>query len=196
MSHDPNGVPATAMPSVVREAGSRLVRDLDVRPVLAKGGDPFRLIMKTIQSLSDDEALHLLVGFEPTPLYLVVRGMGLASHVIHEGDVVHVWFYRDGPSSHREKATAAEAHRVALQPPVELDVRGMEPPNPLIAILEKLVELGPGARLTVHHHREPVLLYDKLEARGYGARTELQADGHYLVHIAPRWSFEPALAAR
>jgi uncharacterized protein (DUF2249 family) len=76
----------------------------------------------------------------------------------------------------------------ALQPPVELDVRGMEPPRPMVAILEKLAELGPGARLRVHHHRDPILLYDQLQRRGYAARTERLGEGHYLVHIAPAWA--------
>jgi tRNA 2-thiouridine synthesizing protein A len=79
--------------------------------------------------------------------------------------------------------------RVPLLPLVELDVRGMEPPGPMVAILEKLVELGPGARLQVRHHREPVFLYEKLRARGYAARTEKRGERDYLVHIAPEWAF-------
>lgn len=76
-----------------------------------------------------------------------------------------------------------------LQPPVDLDVRGLEPPQPMVRILEKLAELGPGARLRVRHHREPVFLYEKLRQRGYAARTEKQGEGLYLVHIAPEWAF-------
>ncbi len=76
-----------------------------------------------------------------------------------------------------------------LLPPVELDVRGLEPPRPLVAILEKLAELGPGARLRVHHHRDPVLLHEKLRPRGFAARTERRGAGDYLVHIAPEWAF-------
>jgi hypothetical protein len=59
----------------------------------------------------------------------------------------------------------------------------------MVAILEKLAELGPGARLRVHHHRDPVLLYEKLRLRGYAARTERRGEGDYLVHIAPAWAF-------
>jgi hypothetical protein len=82
-----------------------------------------------------------------------------------------------------------DSARVPLQPLVEMDVRGMEPPGPMVAILEKLVELGPGARLRVQHHREPIFLYEKLRARGYAARTERRGERDYLVHIAPEWAF-------
>jgi uncharacterized protein (DUF2249 family) len=75
--------------------------------------------------------------------------------------------------------------REPVRSPVELDVRGMEPPEPMVAILEKLGELGPWARLEVRHHREPVFLYEKLRARGFLAWTEKRGERDYLVHIAP-----------
>ena len=162
---------------------------LDVRPILAKGGDPFRLIMQTVGALGADEALHLLVGFEPTPLYAVMRGLGRAAHTEQEDGTYHVWFYRDGKAA-PGAAPAAREERAALQAPVELDVRGLEPPQPMIRILEKLVDLGPGAQLLVRHHREPVLLYEKLALRGYAARCDKRGEGDYLVHIAPAWVFE------
>jgi hypothetical protein len=71
-----------------------------------------------------------------------------------------------------------------------MDVRGLEPPAPLLAILEKLTELGPGAQLRVRHHREPVLLYDKLALRGFAARAERQPEGDFIVQIAPAWALE------
>ena len=88
-----------ALPEVVRRTGARSARTLDVRPVLSKGGDPIRLIIRTVRELADDEALHLVVGFEPAPLYAVMRSMGRAAHTEEtEGGVFHVWFYRDAPA--------------------------------------------------------------------------------------------------
>lgn len=174
-----------SLPESLRTAGVERARLLDVRPVLDKGGDPFRLIMKTVAELDGSEALHLVVGFEPKPLYEVLRAQGLASITECKEGVWNVFFYRDGVAP-----VAPSDERVPLLPPVELDVRGLEPPGPMVTILEKLAELGPGARLEVRHHREPVLLYDKLKLRGYAARTEKLADGEYLVRIAPAWSFD------
>ncbi len=181
---------ATAIPEPLAKAGVTVARDLDVRPILGKGGDPFSLIMKTVQSLAPTEALHLVVGFEPAPLYAVLKSAGFLSHTDRAGEVFHVWFHRD-PSEARA-AAPVEAERVPLQAPVQMDVRGLEPPAPMITILEKLVELGPGAQLLVRHHREPVLLYDKLKLRGYAARAEKRGEGDYLVHVAPAWAFEGA----
>jgi len=174
------------LPAPVAASGATRAHELDVRPILAKGGDPFSLIMKTVSGLAADEALHLVVGFEPAPLYAVMRMAGRLAHTEKTGDEVHVWFYRD--ASLAEQPSGAE--RVPLQPPVDLDVRGLEPPAPMVTILEKLAELGAGAQLRVRHHREPVLLYDKLKLRGYAARCEKRGEGDYLVHIAPAWAFE------
>jgi hypothetical protein len=60
----------------------------------------------------------------------------------------------------------------------------------MVQVLEKLTELGDGAQLLVRHHREPVLLYEKLRLRGYDARATKKAEGDWSVHIAPVWFFE------
>jgi uncharacterized protein (DUF2249 family) len=178
----------TALPAEVAEAGSSSERELDVRPILARGGDPFDHIMKTTATLAKGEALHLVVGFEPTPLYVVMRSAGRLAYTEERAGVFHVWFYEDPGAP---PVAPAGAERVPLQPPVDLDVRGLEPPAPMVTILEKLAELGAGAQLRVRHHREPVLLYDKLKLRGYAARCERRAPGDFLVHIAPAWALEP-----
>ncbi len=175
----------TSLPPAVAAAGITSSRLLDVRPVLAKGGDPFHLIVKTVAELGGSEALHLLVGFEPAPLYAVLGAQGLAHHTEQQNDVWNVWFYRGG-----QPVPDPANDRTPLQPPVQLDVSGLEPPQPMVTILEKLAELGPGAQLEVTHHREPVLLYEKLKLRGYAARTEKRGEGDYLVRIAPDWELE------
>ncbi|MBI5494501.1 MAG: DUF2249 domain-containing protein [Deltaproteobacteria bacterium] len=182
---------AAAFPIPVSAAGARSAAVLDVRPVLASGGDPFSLILKTARQLADDEALHLVVGFEPAPLYAVMKTLGRSAHTEQADGAYHVWFYRD-PRAVSDGAHAASEDAAPLQEPVELDVRNLEPPQPMIVILEKLVELGPGAQLLVRHHREPVLLYEKLELRGYRARTTKRGEGDYLVHIAPARVFQEA----
>lgn len=175
------------LPAPLVAAGVRGVKTLDVRPVLEKGGDPFGLIMKTVQALDACDALHLLVSFEPAPLYSVMSGLGRLALTEKKGALVEVWFYT---AAGAPEAAAAGDERAPLQPVVDLDVRELEPPQPMIAILQKLVDLGPGAQLRVRHHREPVMLYDKLKLRGYGATCTPQPEGDYLIHIAPAWSLE------
>jgi hypothetical protein len=52
---------------------------------------------------------------------------------------------------------------------VHIDVRGLAPPGPLVAILQ-LVESTPEATpVIVHHDRDPQLLYPELAERGWSA---------------------------
>ncbi|HET9130102.1 MAG TPA: DUF2249 domain-containing protein, partial [Terriglobia bacterium] len=66
---------------------------------------------------------------------------------------------------------------------VEIDVRGLEPPEPMMRVLETLNTLGEDSVLLVHHHREPMMLYEKLEARGYRASAEKMREDYYRVTI-------------
>ena len=56
---------------------------------------------------------------------------------------------------------------------VHLDLRGLFPPQPMVEILRE-IESGSVGPLTVHMDRDPVLLYQELEDRGWSA--ELLAD--------------------
>lgn len=51
-----------------------------------------------------------------------------------------------------------------------LDVRGLPPPQPLVAILRQVDLHGHDGRpLVVHHDRDPALLYPELAERGWWA---------------------------
>lgn len=59
-----------------------------------------------------------------------------------------------------------------------IDVRGLAPPRPLVAILRLLHELGDrGAAVIVHHDRDPALLYPELAERGWTAERLDAAPG-------------------
>ena len=59
-----------------------------------------------------------------------------------------------------------------------IDVRGLGPPQPLVAILRRVHELGDsGATLIVHHDRDPALLYPELAERGWVAERLDAAPG-------------------
>lgn len=51
---------------------------LDVRPVLAAGGEPFVQIMETAERVPEGGSLVLIAPFEPVPLYSVLSGRGFA----------------------------------------------------------------------------------------------------------------------
>lgn len=48
-----------------------------------------------------------------------------------------------------------------------IDVRGLEPPNPMVAIIKLLEMPDAGSRVVVHHEREPFFLYPELAERGW-----------------------------
>ncbi len=49
---------------------------LDVRPVLASGGEPFDIIMDAALRTNLGEVLEIIAPFEPLPLYRVLSGRG------------------------------------------------------------------------------------------------------------------------
>lgn len=48
-----------------------------------------------------------------------------------------------------------------------IDVRGLEPPQPMVAILRLLDSGGDGSTVIAHLDREPIFLYPELEDRGW-----------------------------
>jgi hypothetical protein len=48
-----------------------------------------------------------------------------------------------------------------------IDVRGLQAPEPMVAILELLERPATGDVVIVHHEREPVFLYPELAERGW-----------------------------
>ncbi len=64
-----------------------------------------------------------------------------------------------------------------------LDVRGLEPPQPLIRVLEAIEKLPAGARLEVHHDRRPLLLYPQLDDRGFRHETDEPEPGLVRIRI-------------
>jgi uncharacterized protein (DUF2249 family) len=51
---------------------------LDVRPVLAEGGEPFVQIMETAERVPPGKSLVLIAPFEPAPLYQALAGRGFS----------------------------------------------------------------------------------------------------------------------
>ena len=69
---------------------------------------------------------------------------------------------------------------------IELDARGLEPPQPRQKILEALATLPDGVTLATRTDRQPLLLYPMLEQRGFAYETNPQSDGSHLTHIRRR----------
>lgn len=64
-----------------------------------------------------------------------------------------------------------------------LDVGGMEPPEPMVRILDALDTLGPDERLRVLIDRNPIPLYRVLQRYGFEYRTTQLEDLRFEVLI-------------
>ena len=163
-------MPAT----LTRVPEGRRVR-LDVRDDIRRGKEPFTRIMTAVRELEGDQALVLRVPFEPIPLYDVLGKRGFQHWTERRAaDDLSVTFYRESSPS---PAAAA---------PTVIDVRGLEPPQPMVKVLEAIDRLEPGVELEVRHDRRPTFLYPLLDARGYVHDTDEPEPGLVRIRIRRR----------
>ena len=71
-----------------------------------------------------------------------------------------------GPTGAR---TASPAKRWTDANGVHIDVRGLPPPEPLVAIVALIESIRDATPVIVHHDRDPVMLYGELAERGWTA---------------------------
>lgn len=73
---------------------------------------------------------------------------------------------------------------------VEVDNRGLEPPEPMVRILAVAQQLAPGQRMEALNERQPMLLYPKLVELGLEHQTEQMPEGHFRITVT-RGGAEP-----
>jgi uncharacterized protein (DUF2249 family) len=140
--------------------------DVDVRPILRAGGEPFSVIMSALQGLEPGQGLRLYATFKPIPLFAVMEKKGFAhAEQALEGGEWEVLFTPGEPRP-EEVAVAGSSFDNWPAPAVTLDNRDLDPPEPMIRILAEADKLGPGETLSAFLRREPVFLFPQLEKRG------------------------------
>ncbi len=154
---------------------AEVTRMLDVRPIMARGEEPFRAIMTTARDVQPGEVFRLVAGFEPAPLYDALGKQGF-SHWARPlaPDAWQVDFHRDSPAA-SGTATATETAGFVwegVDAEVTIDVSELVPPEPMVKILETLATMPHGSTLLVHHVRRPIHLYDRLDEMGYPHQTQ------------------------
>ena len=168
---------------------------LDVREDIRNGREPFGKIMQTVAALKDDEQLLLIAPFEPAPLFAVLgqRGFSHESRPTPAGDY-EVLFTRGGAGPSMTEAApvpaqtplGAKPRSCTGTPVIEVDARGLEPPQPLVKILEAVATLPEGSRLRALTDRRPMHLYLQLEERGFVGESEEQKDGSFVTYVRRR----------
>jgi uncharacterized protein (DUF2249 family) len=170
-----------AIPDALRATPPDRIIDLDVREDLRAGKEPFRRILDAARSLPRGSVLRVRAIFEPAPLYSVLakHGLGHATEQLAPDDW-RVWFHQDETEpAARDVAPVEDDGDVIV-----LDVRGLEPPEPMVRTLEALAELPRGKTLVQLNVRVPQFLLPKLAERGF--TYEVREQGPDLVRLFVR----------
>ncbi len=160
--------------------------DVDVRPTLRAGGEPFGEIMAAVAQLQPGQGLRLLATFKPTPLFHVLGSKGFSHEAREiEGGDWEVLFSpgaadttaaADPAASPTPAATAADDGAWPA-PAQEMDNRDLDPPEPMVRILAATEAMARGEVLLALLCREPMFLLPELAKRGHAWRGGFEPDG-------------------
>ncbi|MCC6414372.1 MAG: DUF2249 domain-containing protein [Opitutaceae bacterium] len=159
----------------------------DVRPI--PGRVKHAQIFQRWFDLPVGQHFVLLNDHDPVPLYYQFSA---------EFSGAFSWDYLErGPEEFRVKITKLLEVRSAAPTPSlaakqaaapvtvgsqqSIDVRGLEPPEPLVRILDALEALPANTTLRAHTDREPCHLFGEAEQRGFNSDCQEQADGSWVT---------------
>lgn len=185
----------TPLPEYLKALGPGQIIDFDVRAMLAQGNDPLKHIQQKVKELNPGQALLIINSFEPVPLIKLLEKQGFQSFVNHiDENTIETYFYKGNQApvpegGATEEPTAApkgdwenmlKQFENNFQ---EIDVRHLEMPMPMMAILEALETLPDEKALYVYHKRIPVFLLTELKERGFDYRINEVQDGEVYLLI-------------
>ena len=146
---------------------------LDVRPILAGGSDPLKQILIKVDLLSAEDILLIEAPFNPVPLRRMMASKGYISHAVSKSDKHwQVYFKQHDVEDLPALPDLSELPAFPLywyEDVLHMDLRRLEPPNPMVAIL-KVIEGGEGGdSFIVRLMRDPIYLYPELSERNWKA---------------------------
>jgi uncharacterized protein (DUF2249 family) len=143
---------------------------LDIRPLTAKGLDPIQMVIRSTTELKPGQYLHLLLNEQPEIYLCALDRLGYEGFTEIKNGVWNAYFRKE---------------KVSFPGPcvVELDVRGLEPPLPLLKVLESLPSVSEGGVLKVFYPNCPDSLADKLRARGFEVEWEEAEGASYVMQV-------------
>ena len=183
--------PEDEKPAYLKSLNSNDITLFDVRPILEAGKDPLKEILHEVKKLRKGKALSIVNSFEPIPLYELLGNKGFSHWSEYKDDCWKVYFFNEKDELLQVEGRQ-EIHksidRGNFENVIELDVHDLTPPEPMIKILENLDRIDDKSVMVVYHHREPLLLYPKLDERGYEAACNKINDEKYQVLIIKKRS--------
>lgn len=161
----------------------------DVRPI--PGRVKHALIFQRWLELAVGDYFVLLNDHDPVPLRYQFEGQfggAFAWEYLEKGPVeFRVKITKRQAVSGHGPATSAPPPAKSIAAPVaaggqqEIDVRGLEPPEPLVRILDALEALPANTTLRAHTDREPCHLFGEAEQRGFDSDCQEQPDGSWVT---------------
>lgn len=161
----------------------------DVRPIPCR--QKHKMIFERWAALPVGEHFVLINDHDPVPLYYQFA-------VQFPGQFT--WEYLvAGPEEFQVKITrmASAPDAAPLVPPpapvaltaatsanADMDLRGLEPPEPMMRILAAVETLAAGGKLSARTDRRPVNLYPELDTRGIRHESEEQPDGSWITRLS------------
>tara|TARA_R110001583_G_scaffold34847_6_gene116649 strand:- start:19995 stop:20522 length:528 start_codon:yes stop_codon:yes gene_type:complete len=164
---------------------------LDVRPIIAKGNDPFKEIMETVNKLSNQQTLEIINSFEPIPLINKLKRKGYRTWTEKsDAGIVHTYFKKtnelkssDEPLLEKTSIEFDEKFKQFIGKLKQIDVRDLEMPEPMTTILEALEMLPIGNALFVEHKKVPQFLLPELKERNFEILYNKKTDNHLQLLI-------------
>lgn len=182
-------------PAYLQNLPAERLVNFDVRAMLATGADPLKSIQQKVKALSPGQVLLIVNNFEPVPLIKLLEKQGFTTYTdFIDEDTIETYFYKitadntpqeavdlgdEAPPTSDDWQTLLDQYKGRL---VEIDVRHLEMPMPMMTILENLETLPLEKALYVYHKRIPVFLLTELKDRAFDYRIkEVQEGEVYLL---------------
>ncbi|MEK5475979.1 DUF2249 domain-containing protein [Paenibacillus sp. FSL R5-0407] len=176
--------------------------ELDVREQLRNKLEPFQLIMDTVKTLESDDIFVLHATFKPTPLLGFLKMKSLVGKAVQQENKEH-WITTFVSKKNKQWLDESNSEDLASQDTInqastecngpvpeerqskliELDNRGLEPPQPMVRTLAAVNRCKPGDQVRIHNDRVPVFLIEELNSLGCPFTVEEQPDGSAIVTI-------------
>ena len=179
-------------PSAGTRPAGRPTIELDLRDDMREGREPFSRIMTAVAALDDSRVLRLRTIFEPVPLFEVLARRGFHHESRRDApEDWSAWFWRttSEPAAGASEATPERESPAAVKAEEReqvLDVRGLEPPQPMLRTLAALETLPDGHVLVQINSRVPQFLFPVLAERGYACDVDESQAGRIIVRIQRR----------
>ncbi len=167
------------LPAFLTAARQEQIREFDARPIINADEDPLPAIIKKVKEIKQGEILKIINSFEPTPLMQLLEKQGFESYAdVISNQLVETYFYKkvDAVTEIKGVEKDEEGWEKYIQlfegKLKTLDVRKLEMPGPMMAILEAIETLPADEALFVYHKRIPVFLLPELRERNFDFRIK------------------------